>query len=1056
MKNKRKIFYFLKTKEEYDYMLQNNLIPKRGIVLIESTQEIYRNKVPYSGYSPLKENFDLIKDNCKEYTDSKYNDVQNLIKQLKSSINSNTNNNTDINKVKTKLSNLENKLSDLEFQVPLISSEFAKVATSGKYDDLINKPNIPIVPKNVSEFVNDIGYLTKSNVNNASDCTWTATAKTKTWSRLFHMTVPEQGTSYIITLVCKRMEMIVVLLVDVKRHTNNHIIKLACSSNNEAILGGGNAAAFRVWSNADGDSYFDVRDDISVGEGIPVDWFCNVLMLGDGEITPYSTFVEGGPTGVNVESNIVYADQSYNSSAIEDIRIEGQNYLATRQDGSTFTIGNAAVQPDWNQTNETAIDYIKNKPSNLVQDTSYVHTDNNFTSILKNKLDNIAAGAQANVQPDWNQTNTSADNYIKNKPTIPSLPNLARVATTGSYNDLSNKPTIPTIPTKVSAFTNDAGYLTQHQNISTNYYFQQLVNRVNTLETTIAELKSFFCKLTLTNGTVVNVEGEGELTEAMVSTPYSSTVASAEIGTLCTSIGNSAFLNCTNLTNISIASAVTNIGGGAFRGCGKLLAVDLRLTGVTNIGNYAFRDCSLLTSVDMPSTVTNVGVGAFTDCTSLTRCTLGFGISQIKANLFDGCSNLSNIQIPNNITSIGDYAFRNCTSLNNVTVPNTVTSIGSSAFSQCSGLTRITLSTALTSLSTGVFANCTHLNDITIPNNVTSIGDMAFQNCSSLINIVIPEHVTSIGDGAFMLCGLTNIILPESITSIGEMAFSCRNLVSVVCHALTVPTLETNVFNNNASGRKIYVHLSSLNAYKTATNWSSYASDIESIEEDSYFCRITLNTGETAEIQGSGELISGALGDYTKANITGAQIGPLCTSIGTNVFSNAYNLTNVYIHNSVTSIGQNAFENCWMLSRLNSSTEGEVNIPSSVTSISARAFYGCSRIITCNLGNSVTSIGNSAFFGCARKTSTNPDVYSGMTSVDIPATVTNIGLDAFKACTCLETVILRAATPPSLANYNVFDSNASGRKIYVPVNSVDTYKTTQEWSPYTNDIYPIA
>lgn len=43
---------------------------------------------------------------------------------------------------------------------------------------------------------------------------------------------------------------------------------------------------------------------------------------------------------------------------------------------------------------------------------------------------------------------------------------LATVATTGSYTDLTNKPTIPTVPTKVSAFTNDAGYLTVHQDLS--------------------------------------------------------------------------------------------------------------------------------------------------------------------------------------------------------------------------------------------------------------------------------------------------------------------------------------------------------------------------------------------------------------------------------------------------------------------------------------------------------------------------------------------------------------------------------------------------------------
>ena len=36
----------------------------------------------------------------------------------------------------------------------------------------------------------------------------------------------------------------------------------------------------------------------------------------------------------------------------------------------------------------------------------------------------------------------------------------------GNYNDLTNKPTIPTVPTNVSAFTNDAGYLTEHQDIS--------------------------------------------------------------------------------------------------------------------------------------------------------------------------------------------------------------------------------------------------------------------------------------------------------------------------------------------------------------------------------------------------------------------------------------------------------------------------------------------------------------------------------------------------------------------------------------------------------------
>ena len=122
----------------------------------------------------------------------------------------------------------------------------------------------------------------------------------------------------------------------------------------------------------------------------------------------------------------------------------------------------AQVQSDWNQTNSSAVDYIKNKPANLVQDANYVHTDNNFTDNDKDKLDGIEAGAEKNVQADWNQSNSSADDYIKNKPTIPqqvqsdwtesdsadpsyiqNKPNLATVATSGSYNDLSDKPDIP-------------------------------------------------------------------------------------------------------------------------------------------------------------------------------------------------------------------------------------------------------------------------------------------------------------------------------------------------------------------------------------------------------------------------------------------------------------------------------------------------------------------------------------------------------------------------------------------------------------------------------------
>lgn len=65
-------------------------------------------------------------------------------------------------------------------------------------------------------------------------------------------------------------------------------------------------------------------------------------------------------------------------------------------------------------------------------------------------------GSVEQQQTDWDQTDENAVDYIKNKPT------LSLVAISGLYNDLRNKPTIPTVPINVSAFNNDAQYLTEN------------------------------------------------------------------------------------------------------------------------------------------------------------------------------------------------------------------------------------------------------------------------------------------------------------------------------------------------------------------------------------------------------------------------------------------------------------------------------------------------------------------------------------------------------------------------------------------------------------------
>ena len=76
--------------------------------------------------------------------------------------------------------------------------------------------------------------------------------------------------------------------------------------------------------------------------------------------------------------------------------------------------------------------------------------------------------------------------------------------------------------------------------------------------------------------------------------------------------------------------------------------------------------------------------------------------------------------------------------------------------------------------------------------------------------------------------------IPDSVTTIGDEAFwECSSLTSVYCKATTPPALRgTNVFDSNGSDRNIYVPTESVEAYKSAINWSEYASAIVGYDFD--------------------------------------------------------------------------------------------------------------------------------------------------------------------------------------------------------------------------------
>ena len=275
-----------------------------------------------------------------------------------------------------------------------------------------------------------------------------------------------------------------------------------------------------------------------------------------------------------------------------------------------------------------------------------------------------------------------------------------------------------------------------------------------------------------------------------------------------TTIGANAFRNCTSLASITIPEGVTTIGQSAFYDCTSLASITLP-EGLTTIGRYAFMSCTSLMNITLPEGVTTIGDHAFRDCTSLASITLPESVTTIVDGAFSGCISLASITIPEGVTTIGDYAFSACTSLASITLPEELTTIGNHAFNEC-----------------------TSLASITIPEGVTTIGERAFDGCTSLASITIPEGVTTIGDHAFRGCtSLASITLPEGVTTIGERAFAyCTSLKRVYCKPTTPPSGRSNMFDNNAYGRTIYVPASDddsiIKAYKAASGWSMYASSI--------------------------------------------------------------------------------------------------------------------------------------------------------------------------------------------------------------------------------------
>lgn len=218
-----------------------------------------------------------------------------------------------------------------------------------------------------------------------------------------------------------------------------------------------------------------VETDGNYGPGQIFDANATIKLVQDG----ISSFIGDAPDTLDTLEEISTKIQELDNVGFSDVALSGDYNDLTNKP----TIPDAQIQSDWNQVDSTAKDFIKNKPtipavptnvSSFTNDAGYLTNHQDISgkqdvidTTHKLSADLIEDGTTnkvINVKPDWNAASGSSAEIL-NKPTIPAAQVQSDWNASTGMGVILNKPTIPTVPTNISAFTNDANYITNTDSI---------------------------------------------------------------------------------------------------------------------------------------------------------------------------------------------------------------------------------------------------------------------------------------------------------------------------------------------------------------------------------------------------------------------------------------------------------------------------------------------------------------------------------------------------------------------------------------------------------------
>ncbi|MDE6583158.1 MAG: leucine-rich repeat protein, partial [Clostridia bacterium] len=321
----------------------------------------------------------------------------------------------------------------------------------------------------------------------------------------------------------------------------------------------------------------------------------------------------------------------------------------------------------------------------------------------------------------------------------------------------------------------------------------------------------------------------------------------------------------------------------------------------------------------------------------------------------------------------------------------TIIKVKREGFMGCKNITSVILPDTILEINTGAFSGCTNLSEIRLSKNLRVINSYAFVNCTSLISITLPESLTSVDGSAFLGCtGIKTTNFEGTLAQWATISFG--EGANPIIYSKNLYINGTNVRQINLADSNItYIGDHAFDGFSQAISLT-LPNTVKSIGKYSFF--------------GCGQMVGNFVTSITKVGegafsgckkLTGT-VGVL-EYIGKEAFYGCSGLTSVTISSSLTTIFARAFNGCTRLSRTNFTGTLEqwatidfISQTSNPICFSKNLYINGSQVRDIDLSRTtITKISDHAFFNMTTAT-----------SLSLPNTLKTIGEAAFKYCVSLK------------------------------------------------------